>query len=74
MMHGEANIKFVKETKKQHYNTLMAKSNNKMKATWNIIKKQTGKVRSVETFPNLLMNDGNLNDPKMWLMPSIISL
>ena len=36
--------KVVKEAKKQHYSTLMVKSNKKIKATWKVIKKQTGIV------------------------------
>jgi hypothetical protein len=49
--------KLIKEAKEQHYNRLTAKSNNKIKTTWNIIKKQTGKVHSVEQVPTLLVND-----------------
>jgi hypothetical protein len=33
--------KVMKEAKKQHYSRLIAKSNNKRKTTWNIIKKET---------------------------------
>ena len=32
-------------------------SNNKIKTTWNIIKKETGKVHSVKHVPTLLVND-----------------
>jgi hypothetical protein len=38
----------IKEAKKQHYRRLLAKSHNKVKTTWNIIKQQTRKVHSVE--------------------------
>jgi len=36
------------EAKKQHYSRLIPKSNNKIKTTWNITKKETGKVNSVK--------------------------
>jgi hypothetical protein len=42
---------------KQHYIRLTAKSNNNVKATWNIIKKEIGKVHSTEMVPSLLEND-----------------
>jgi ribosomal protein L33 len=47
--------KLIKEAKEQHYNRLTAKSSYKIKTTWNIIKKQTGKVHSVEQVPTLGM-------------------
>jgi len=45
-----------KQAKKQHCSTLMGKStrNNKIKTTWNVIKKETRKVHSVEQVPTLL--------------------
>jgi len=49
--------------KKQHYSRLTAKSNNKIKTKWNIMKKETGKVNSVEQVPILLVNDEKLKDP-----------
>jgi hypothetical protein len=55
-------IKVIKETRKQHYCKLIEKSNNKIKKTWNIIKKETGKIHSVEQFPTLLVNDEKLQD------------
>jgi ribosomal protein L33 len=44
----------IKEAKKRHYSRRIAKSNNKIKTTWNNIKKETGKVHSVEQVPTLL--------------------
>jgi hypothetical protein len=41
----------MKETKKQHFSTLTAKSNNEIKTTRSIVKKETGKVPSVEQVP-----------------------
>jgi hypothetical protein len=38
----------MKEVKKQHYSRLIAKSYNKIKMTWNIIKKETGKMLLTE--------------------------
>ena len=55
--------KLIKEAKKQHYFTLKAKSDNQIKTTWNIIKKETGRVDSVEQVPTLLVNDDKLKDP-----------
>jgi hypothetical protein len=55
--------KVIKEVKKLHYSRLKAKSNTKIKTTSSIIKKETGKVHSVELIPNLLVNDEKLKDP-----------
>jgi len=44
--------KVIKEAKKQHYSRLTAKSNNKI-TTWNIIKKETGKIHSVQQVSHL---------------------
>jgi predicted oxidoreductase (fatty acid repression mutant protein) len=55
-------IKAIKEARKQHYCRLIAISNNKMKKTWNVIKKETGKVHSVEQFPTFLVNVEKLRD------------
>jgi len=51
------------EAEKQHYSRLIAKSNNKIRTTWNIIKKETETVHSVEQVPTLLVNDEKLRDP-----------
>jgi tRNA uridine 5-carbamoylmethylation protein Kti12 len=53
----------VKEAKKQHYSRRIGKSNTKIKTTMNNIKKETGKVHSVEQVPTLLVNDEKLKDP-----------
>jgi hypothetical protein len=45
-----------------------------MKTTWNIIKKEIGKVHSVTLFPSILVNDDELKAPTDGSMPSIISL
>jgi len=44
----------MKEATMQDYSRLIAKSNNKIKTTWNIKTKDTGKVHSVEQFPPYL--------------------
>jgi hypothetical protein len=56
--------KVIKESRKQHYCRLIVKSNNKIKKkkTWNIMKKETGKVHSVEHVPTLLVNDEKIQD------------
>ena len=38
----------IKEAKKQHFFRLIVKSDSKIKTTWNIIKKRTRKVHTVE--------------------------
>ena len=43
--------KVINEAKKHHCSRCTAKSNNKIKITWNIMKKDTGKVHSVEDVP-----------------------
>jgi hypothetical protein len=55
--------KVINEANKQHYNKLIAKSNNKIKTMWNITKKETGKLHSVEQVPMLLVDDEKLKDP-----------
>jgi hypothetical protein len=42
--------KVIKEAKNQNYNRLIAKSNNKIKTTWNIIQKKTGKYNQLNSF------------------------
>jgi hypothetical protein len=51
------------EAKKQHYSRLIEKSNNKIGTTWNIMKKETGTIHSMEQVPTLLVNDEKLRDP-----------
>ena len=43
----------IKEAKKKHYIRRIAKSNNRIKTTWNNIKKETRKVHSLELVPTL---------------------
>jgi len=42
----------------------MAKFDNKIKTTWNIIKQETGKLHVTEQMPSLLMNDEEIKDPE----------
>jgi hypothetical protein len=46
----------IKEAKKQHYYRLIAKSDNKIKTTWNIVKQETGKIHLAEQMQSLLIN------------------
>jgi hypothetical protein len=55
--------KVIKEAKQQHYITLIAKSSNEIKTTWNIIRKETRKVYTVEQVPKLIVNDEKFKDP-----------
>jgi hypothetical protein len=43
----------IKGAKKQHYSRLIAKSDNKIKTTWNIIKRETGKIHLTKQLPSL---------------------
>ena len=54
--------KVIQDAKKWHYSRLIAESNNKIK-TWKIIKKETGKIHSVQQVPSLLVKVGKLKDP-----------
>jgi hypothetical protein len=47
----------IKEAKKQHYSRLIAKSDNKIKTSWNKIKRETGKMHLTEQMPSLLTNN-----------------
>jgi hypothetical protein len=47
----------IKEDKKQHYSRLISKSDNKIRTTWNIIKRETGKIHLTEQMPSLLANN-----------------
>jgi len=55
--------KVINRAKKQNYSRFIAKSNKKIRMTWNIINKETGKVHLVEQVPTLLLNDEKLKDP-----------
>ena len=56
--------KVFKEAKKQFYDSLIAKSDNKTKTTWNIIKNETGRMHPVEQVPSTLVNMAKLKDHK----------
>jgi hypothetical protein len=53
----------IKEAKKQHYCRLMAKSDNKIKTTRNIVKRETGKIHLAEQMPSLLINNEKVKYP-----------
>jgi hypothetical protein len=50
--------KVIKEATKQHYSRFIAKSSNKVKTTWNIIKER-GKVHPTEQVPSLVVSNKN---------------
>jgi hypothetical protein len=52
----------MKEAKRQHYCRLIAKSDNEIKTTYNIIKYETGKLHQIAQIPSLLINDENVKD------------
>jgi hypothetical protein len=55
--------KIISEAKKQHCNRLIATPSNKVKTAWNVIKKETGKLRPTEQVPSLVVSNGK-KDPK----------
>jgi hypothetical protein len=56
--------KVIQQAKKQHYNRLIDKSDNKIKPTLNIIKQETGKIHVTGQMPSLLTKDENMKDPE----------
>jgi hypothetical protein len=56
--------KVIQHAKRQHYNRLIAKSDNKIKTTWDIIKQKTGKIHVTEQMPTLVINDEKIKDPE----------
>jgi hypothetical protein len=54
MLNIVKSYKNLKEAKSNTTVELIVKSNYKIKATWNIIKKEVGKVHSLEQVPTLL--------------------
>jgi hypothetical protein len=42
----------------------MAKPDNKIKATWSIIKQETGKIHMTKQMPSLLINNEKIKDPE----------
>jgi hypothetical protein len=47
----------IKTAKRQYYNTLISKSTNKIKTTWNIVKNVTNNTRCTATITKLKIND-----------------
>jgi hypothetical protein len=56
--------KVKQEARKQHYNRLIVKSDNKIKTMENIIKQETGKVHVTEQMPSFLINSEKIGDPE----------
>jgi hypothetical protein len=48
--------------KRQNYCRLIAKSDNRIKTTWNVIKHETGKLHLTEHIPALLIIDDEVKD------------
>jgi hypothetical protein len=57
--------KVIKEPKRQHYYRLIAKSHNKIRTTWNIVKCESGKLHLTEQVPSVLINSDKVNDPQI---------
>jgi hypothetical protein len=51
------------QVKKQYYSRLLASSDNKIKTTWNVLKNETGKVRTSEQMPPIFINYDTLVKP-----------
>jgi hypothetical protein len=54
----------IQEAKKQHHYRLTAKSDNKIKTTWSIIKHETGKIHVTEQMPSLLITNEKIKYPE----------
>jgi hypothetical protein len=54
----------MEDAKKQRYTRLIAKSDNKTKTTWNIMKRETVRIHLIEQLPSLHMNNGTVKDPE----------
>ena len=50
--------------KKKLYDRLIAKSENKTKTIWNIVKNETGRMHAIEQVPSTLVDMGKLKDKK----------
>jgi hypothetical protein len=61
-MYGKILNNVIKEAKKKHYNKLIAKSDNKTKTTWSIVKRETGKIHLTEQMLSLLTNYKKVKD------------
>jgi hypothetical protein len=58
-------IKSLKKLKKQHYSRRIAKYINKIKTTWNMVKKETGKFHfKPEWMPSVLTHNEKVKDPE----------
>jgi hypothetical protein len=55
----------IKVAKRQHYWRLIAKSDNKIRTTWNIIKHESGKLQQTEQIPSVLINGDKVKDPEI---------
>jgi hypothetical protein len=54
----------VQEDNNQHYSRIISNLIKKIKTTWNITKKETENIHSVQHVPTLLVNNEKLKDPK----------
>jgi len=52
----------IKEAKKQFYDSLIVKSDNKTKTVWNTIQSGTGRMHPIAQVPSTLVNMGKLKD------------
>jgi hypothetical protein len=50
------------------YCKLIAKSDNKIKTTWNTVKKETGKLHLTEQMPSVLINNDKVKDKPVYKM------
>jgi hypothetical protein len=62
---GKILSRVIKEVKRQHYCRLIAKSDNKIKTTWNLIKCESGKLHLTEQIPSVLIHSEKVNDSQI---------
>ena len=56
--------KVILDAKKMYYNDIIKKSNNKMKASWNIINKEKGKVQDKSNITQIVFEDRIITNQK----------
>jgi hypothetical protein len=57
--------KVIKEAESMHYNKQILESDNKVKAVWQIVKKEAGKFSTEEVTPSIKINENVIKSPKL---------
>jgi hypothetical protein len=54
--------RLIKKAKRQHYSRSIDKSDNKIIAIWNVIKRETDKYHQTEQISSVLINNRKVNN------------